>query len=55
MPEEIKSKYQYFTEADTTKIKLTGYDKKIMNLREGVGDYIKNYLLKNQYLGLTSE
>lgn len=55
MPEEIKNKYQYFTQADTTKMKLTGYDKKIMNLQEGVGDYIKNYLLKNQYLGLTTE
>lgn len=55
MPEEIKDKYQYFTQADTTKMKLTGYDKKIMNLQEGVGDYIKNYLLKNQYLGLTTE
>lgn len=55
MPEEIKNKYQYFTEADTTKIKLTGYDNKIMNVREGVTDYIKNYLLKDQYLGLTKE
>jgi ADP-L-glycero-D-manno-heptose 6-epimerase len=55
MPEEIKDKYQYFTQADNTKMKLTGYDKKIMNLQEGVGDYIKNYLLKNQYLGLTTE
>lgn len=55
MPEEIRNKYQYFTEADTTKIKLTGYDNKIMNVREGVTDYIKNYLLKDQYLGLTKE
>jgi ADP-L-glycero-D-manno-heptose 6-epimerase len=55
MPEEIKNKYQYFTQADTTKMKLTGYDKKIMNVQEGVKDYIKNYLLKNQYLGLTTE
>jgi ADP-L-glycero-D-manno-heptose 6-epimerase len=55
MPDEIRSKYQYFTEADTTKIKLAGYDKKIMNLREGVTDYIKNYLLKKNYLGLTTE
>lgn len=53
MPEEIKNKYQYFTEADMTKIKLTGYDKKIMNVREGVMDYIKNYLLKEKYLGLS--
>lgn len=55
MPEEIRNKYQYFTEADTTKIKLTGYDNKIMSVREGVTDYIKNYLLKDQYLGLTKE
>lgn len=53
MPDEIKNKYQYFTEADMTKIKLTGYDKKIMNVREGVMDYIKNYLLKEKYFGLS--
>ncbi|HOI30534.1 MAG TPA: ADP-glyceromanno-heptose 6-epimerase [Melioribacteraceae bacterium] len=55
MPEEIKGKYQYFTEADTTKLKLTGYDKKISNVEEGVSDYVKNYLLKDQYLGLSKE
>jgi ADP-L-glycero-D-manno-heptose 6-epimerase len=55
MPEEIRNKYQYFTEANLKKIKSTGYDKPIMNVESGVTDYVKNYLLKESYLGMTKE
>ncbi len=55
MPEEIKSKYQYFTQANLTKIRDAGYDKPIMNVQNGVKDYVKNYLLKNSYLGLSRD
>jgi len=41
MPEEIKGKYQYFTEAG---IKKMNYNGKIHSLGEGVADYVKNYL-----------
>lgn len=52
MPDDIKEKYQYFTEADIRKLLSEGkYDKKIMSLEEGIEDYIKNYLLnKDIYL-----
>jgi len=46
MPEEIRNKYQYFTEANISKLVKAGYDKKISSLEEAVGDYIQNYLSK---------
>jgi ADP-L-glycero-D-manno-heptose 6-epimerase len=53
MPEEIRGKYQYFTQANLGKIRNAGYDKKIMDVNEGVNDYVKNYLLKDVYLGMS--
>lgn len=52
MPEDIREKYQYFTEASLNKLKNAGYTKPIMSLRDGVTDYVKNYLLKDIYLGM---
>ncbi|GAA4458583.1 ADP-glyceromanno-heptose 6-epimerase [Rurimicrobium arvi] len=43
-PEDIRDKYQYFTEADMQKIKNAGYDKPFYSLEEGVKDYIDQYL-----------
>lgn len=51
LPDNLKEKYQYFTEANLTKIKSSGYNKPITSLEDGVNDYVKNYLLKNLYLG----
>ncbi|MCX7610888.1 MAG: ADP-glyceromanno-heptose 6-epimerase [Ignavibacterium sp.] len=51
LPEQLKEKYQYFTEANLSKIKSAGYKKEINSLETGISDYVKNYLLKNQYLG----
>ena len=55
MPYEIREKYQYFTEANMKKLRNAGYDKNILNVREGVKDYVKNYLLKDIYLGMSKE
>jgi ADP-L-glycero-D-manno-heptose 6-epimerase len=49
MPEDIRDKYQYFTEATMDKLRQAGYTQKFYSLEEGVGDYVKNYLLTNQY------
>jgi ADP-L-glycero-D-manno-heptose 6-epimerase len=49
MPEDIRDKYQYFTEATMNKLQLAGYTDKFYSLEEGVGDYVKNYLLTNQF------
>jgi ADP-L-glycero-D-manno-heptose 6-epimerase len=45
-PLDIRDKYQYFTEADMSKLKAAGYDKHFHTLEEGISDYVKNYLVK---------
>ncbi len=55
MPEEIRGKYQYFTEASLRKIRSAGYSKPISDLKTGVTDYVKNYLLKDLYFGMNRE
>ncbi len=49
MPEDIRDKYQYFTEADMTKLKEAGYSNAFSSLEDGVGDYVKNYLSGHKY------
>jgi ADP-L-glycero-D-manno-heptose 6-epimerase len=44
MPENIKNQYQYFTEADLTKLKKTGCPTSFRDLEEGVKDYVQNHL-----------
>jgi ADP-L-glycero-D-manno-heptose 6-epimerase len=46
MPDSIKHQYQYFTEADLSKLKKTGCPCDFKNLEAGVSDYVQNYLLK---------
>ncbi len=50
MPLDIRDKYQYFTEADMTKLYKTGYHTSFTTLEEGVKDYVQNYLLEGKYL-----
>jgi len=50
MPEELQEKYQYFTEADITRLRKAGYDKETMSMEEAIDDYIQNYLMKKDYL-----
>jgi ADP-L-glycero-D-manno-heptose 6-epimerase len=52
LPGYLAEKYQYFTEADLVKLKKTGYSNLKFSLEEGVADYVKNYMLKNKYLGI---
>lgn len=49
-PLDIRDKYQYFTEANMTKLKSIGYSKPFHSLEEGIDDYVKNYLLTQQRL-----
>lgn len=48
-PEDIRDKYQYFTEAKMEKLRKIGYKKEFHSLEEGVADYVKNYLTKKNY------
>ncbi|MDP1802120.1 MAG: ADP-glyceromanno-heptose 6-epimerase [Bacteroidota bacterium] len=49
-PIDIRDKYQYFTEANMSKLVNAGYSKKFTSLEDGVNDYVKNYLLKSNYI-----
>lgn len=49
-PEDIRDKYQYFTEAKMDKLKRNGYSKEFYTLEEGVTDYVQNYLMKEEYM-----
>ena len=40
MPENLKKQYQYFTQANITKIKKAGYNKPITSLEEAVKSYV---------------
>lgn len=44
MPETLRGKYQYLTEAKMDKLKAAGCDVPFHPLEEGVKDYVQNYL-----------
>ena len=48
-PEDIREKYQYFTEAKMEKIKSIGYQSPFISLEEGIADYVQNYLNRGEY------
>ena len=48
-PMDIRDKYQYFTEADMTKLRNAGYKEDFYSLEEGVETYVKNFLLVKKY------
>ena len=43
-PEDIRETYQYFTEADLTKLRTTGYNKEFTSLENGIEKYIAESL-----------
>ncbi|GGF59927.1 ADP-L-glycero-D-manno-heptose-6-epimerase [Azorhizobium oxalatiphilum] len=44
MPESLRGAYQYFTQADVSKLKAAGYTKPFTSLEDGVSDYVTRYL-----------
>lgn len=47
MPEDIRGRYQYFTEAKMDKLFGTSYKKTPFTLEDGITDYVQNYLMKD--------
>ena len=45
-PKKIRKQYQYFTKASLNKLRKVGYNDKFFNLKDGINDYIQNYLIK---------
>ena len=48
-PEDIRDKYQYFTEAEMDKLKSAGYSNEFYSLEEGVEEYVKEFLEYHRY------
>ena len=48
-PIDIRDTYQYFTQANMSKLRSIGYNKDFNTLEEGVEEYVKNYLLTTSY------
>lgn len=49
MPEDIRDKYQYFTEAEMNKLRGIGYKDEFYALESGVEDYVRNYLIPGNH------
>ena len=46
MPQSLQGQYQYFTQADMTRLKVAGYQRAFTSLEEGISKYIQGYLLR---------
>jgi ADP-L-glycero-D-manno-heptose 6-epimerase len=49
MPEDIRDKYQYFTEANMQKLRSEGYTEPFYSLEDGIDEYVRRYLSVNKY------
>lgn len=51
MPEQLRGKYQYFTEANIGKLRASGFTKTMSLLPEAVRDYVQSHLVPDKKLG----
>jgi ADP-L-glycero-D-manno-heptose 6-epimerase len=49
IPEDIRDKYQYFTEADMIKLRNAGYKEDFHSLESGVNEYVQRFLSPKEY------
>ncbi|MCX7985662.1 MAG: ADP-glyceromanno-heptose 6-epimerase [Bacteroidales bacterium] len=48
-PEDIRDKYQYFTQANMSKLIANGYNQTFTSLEDGIREYVGEFLMKNKY------
>ena len=51
MPEELRGKYQYRTEATIDRLRGAAYDAPFAALEDAVSDYVRGYLVPGTVLG----
>lgn len=51
MPENLRDRYQYHTQADLTRLRTAGFNAETTPVGEAVTDYIRNYLVPGCRLG----
>ncbi len=44
MPEQLKNKYQYYTQADVSKLRAAGYTTPFTELEDGVRNYVQGFM-----------
>jgi ADP-L-glycero-D-manno-heptose 6-epimerase len=49
MPEDIRNRYQNFTEAKMDKLLATGFETPFYTLEEGINEYVEGYLMENRF------
>jgi ADP-L-glycero-D-manno-heptose 6-epimerase len=54
MPETLREKYQYHTQATIARIRAAGYSAPLTTLEDAVADYVRNYLVTEMLLGSES-
>ena len=47
MPETLRDKYQYFTQAEMGKLRAAGYAKEFTRLEDGIREYVQGHLARN--------
>jgi ADP-L-glycero-D-manno-heptose 6-epimerase len=48
-PFDIRDKYQYYTQAEMSKLESIGYKCSFESLEDGIRDYVNNYLILDKY------
>ncbi len=51
LPPDLAPKYQYYTQADITRLRASGYDAPITPIDAAIKDYVQNYLTPDLRLG----
>lgn len=51
MPEKMRDRYQYFTQADVARLRATGYHASPTSLSDAIADYVQGYLAADRRLG----
>lgn len=51
MPESLRAQYQYFTQADITKLRSAGYRQAVTPLHDAVKEYVGLYLMRGKQFG----
>jgi ADP-L-glycero-D-manno-heptose 6-epimerase len=53
MPETLRDKYQYYTCADISQLRMAGFNEAFTSLEDGIKEYVQHYLCaENPYLDL---
>jgi ADP-L-glycero-D-manno-heptose 6-epimerase len=50
MPEDIRDNYQYFTQADDSRLIASGYNLGFTPFDEAISDYLRNYLVPHKFI-----